>query len=229
MSQGSQMDPSTKKRRRSSYKSKSAKRLSYYQSKSVGVARGLGPNSVIIPRIIDYDIDFTADVSKGFGFSANSLWVNGTTYSGYSGASEIYNLFDLVRVYKVEISIIPGQSNLELTTPSIAGAYNMPFIYEAFDPNDSTNPSKADCQELATCRTHRYGPNIIRRTIYPCLNEGNNVIDVGRSRSTTFVRADDNTVQWCAWKVYMDLISAVLTYDVGRISFKVYLECRNTK
>lgn len=213
------------KRTKKSYK----KRPSYFQARKVGVARSPSSNSIIIPRVVDYDFDLSADFSHGFAFSAVALWINGTSVTGYSGASEIYSLFDLVRVHKVEISIIPGQSDLQITTPGIGAAYNLPFLYEAFDPNDSTNPSLNDMRELCTTRTHRYGPNIIRRTIYPVLNEANNVIDTGKSRYTTYVRSDDNTTYWCAWKCYMDMVTAVLTYAQGRISFKVYLECKNSK
>lgn len=211
-------------------KSRSYRKYKGYRftSRRAGVPRNLSSNSVIIPRTVDYDENLTADYSHGFGFSATTLYINGVPVQTYSGASEVYNLFDLVRVVKVEVTLIPGASSLDINTPSLGAPYNLPYVYEAFDPNDSTNPSLNDMRELATLRTHQFSKPI-RRTIYPVMNEGNNVINTGQARKDMFCRSDTSDIVWYGWKCYMDMISQVLTYVTVRASFKVFLECKQSK
>lgn len=200
-----------------------------FSSRSAKVASRGSANSCIVPLTVDYDYDLTADLSRGFGWSATNLWINGVPVTPIPGATDLAAVFDCVRVQKVEVSVLPGNDNADYATNTLAtGQRNIPYFYDAFDPNDGTNPSVANIRELSTCRTTILN-KVVKRTIYPNLNEGTGAVqDLGKTQKNMFTRSDAD-IPWYGWKCYGDLFNTALTYDVGRISFKVFFECRQSK
>lgn len=199
-----------------------------FSSKSAGVPRAFSSNSCIIPLTVEDDLALTADISRGYGFSATNLWVNGVSSTAIPGASDITALFDLVRIKKIEITILPGANELAYPASTVGtGVQNIPFVLEAYDPTDSTNPSAANMRELATCRSHLLD-KVIRRNIYPCVKDASGIINVGLSRKDTFIQSGTD-LPYFGWKVYADMVTNVWTYNIVRISFKVYFECRQSK
>lgn len=212
------------------YKKSASKRRYKFSKRTAEVAGKGSSNSCIIPCTVDYDYDLTADPAHGFGWSASNLWVNGVSVTPISGASDLAAVFDCVRVAKVEITIMPGCDSLDYGTNTVTtGTRNIPYVYEAFDPNDSTNPSIANMRELATTRTHMLN-KVIKRTIYPTLVEvSGGIVDLGKNQKNIFVTSGTNSQQWCGWKFYADMFNTALTYAIGRISFKVFYECRQSR
>lgn len=197
----------------------------YINNRKFSIYRAPKGNSIIIPRTVVYDTDLTVDVSKGFGFSATNLWVNGVSTTALGGASDITALFDLVRVAKVEITVQFGNNTFDYGINTVGtGTRNMPYVYDAFDPSDSTNPALTDIRQMATCQMSM-PDKALCRTIYPVLQEPSAIVDIGAARKNKFMQSGTD-IPWNGWKVYMDLYNTALTYDVLRFAFKIYFECK---
>lgn len=194
------------------------------------VPRSIGTlsNTCLIPRIVIYDLAFTTDSARGFGFSNGWLYVNGAQTVAIAGFSELSALFDLVRIHKVECTLLPGNNSFDYAANTVTtGTRNIPYVYDAFDPNDSSNPSLSDIQQMATCHTHSLDKRITR-TIYPNCSPSTSVVDSGVQRKNQWVKSNVDSVQYCGWKVYADLQTDVFTYDVARCSFKIFYECKGS-
>jgi len=171
---------------------------------------------------VDTDLSLAADLGRGFGFSPTHLWVNGASVVLIDGSSDISSLFDICRVMKVEVTIIPGTN----TNDAASGAsYVLPTLYEAFDPNDSTNPALNEIRQIASCRVHR-ADVLIRRTIYPLLAETNSLVSLGVSSQDRFV-STTNDIPAYGYKLFIDIgATAVATC---RVSFKIFYDCRQSR
>jgi len=202
-------------------KSTSSKTKKWLSRKTAGPYRSLArSNSCIISRSVAYDVDFSTDVAKGFGFSPTKLWVNGTSTQSIAGASDL-QMFDLVRVVKVEVTILP---NMNVLTYAVGSVKNIPYVYHAYDPNDSTNPSLSEMEQMSTLKIDSLD-HIIRRTIYPNLpSYSTYMVDVGKERKNQFVPpALDNP--WFGYKCYADM-TGLGAADGFRFAFKIFYECR---
>lgn len=184
-------------------------------------------NSCIISRTVDHDIAFDGNYGYGFGFSPTHLWINQVSTTAISGASEIAALFDLVRIVKVEVTVLPGQNFMGYgSNTSGTGVRNIPIMYHCYDPNDGLNPTLSSSQENNTCKVDILD-KIIKRTIYPQMTVGNQLMtDIGSSRKDVFVKSSYDS-PWYAFKAFFDL-DELLAYDAARISFKIFYECRNS-
>lgn len=204
------------------------KRRYRFTSKYAGVSGARQSNSCVIALTSEADLDLTADIARGFGFSATRLWANGSSLQDIPGAADLTAVFDLVRIQKVEVTILPGANQLALNSSTVGtGVQNIPFLLDAFDPTDSTNPSAANIRELSTARSNLLD-KVIRRTIYPTLSDASGIINVGQSRKDTFVRSGTD-LPWFGFKMYADMVTNVWTYNIVRVSFKIFYECRQSK
>lgn len=180
-------------------------------------------NKTIISTTVDYDVEFTADVSHGFGFSPTHLWVNDISSTAYIDATTWQNLFDLCRIHKVEVTILPGNNYLGYGTNTVTtGQRNIPYGYFATDMNSGGNPSLNGIRDRSDCETFSLD-KMFKRTIYPRMRAADGITDVGANRSNLFVPVTQDT-PWYGCLLYLDLKSVALTYDVCRISFKVFVE-----
>lgn len=208
-------------------KGKKFKRGNYVSRRIPPVVKS---NTCIIPLVVDYDHTFTADLALGVGFSQGYLYVNGSQSTAIPGATDIQALFDLMRVMKVEITMLPGSASLDIANNTVGtGTRNIPYVYDCFDPNSGGNPSLPEMRESATTLVRSFD-RMLKRTIYP--NVGFNtggLVNVGQSRRDLFMNSTGTDVAAYGWKCLMDLYNTALTYVVCRISFKVYYECRNSK
>lgn len=195
---------------------------------------GVGPksNSCIIPITTQYDMDLTADPVYSFQFDENKLFVNGTGIT-VTGASDLNNIFELIRVQKVEIMMLPAATDLAYDRQTLAtGATNIPWVYEAVDYIDPVNgASLVQVKQNPTCRTHLMNKPY-KRTIYPkMVNGSDSTVDVGKNQRNLFKRSnsnDDDTV-WNGYIFSADMKDVVWTYGQVRLSFKIYYECVMSK
>lgn len=161
---------SSRKRARSSSapRSVSVRKMSY-----VSVPR----NSIVVARVVDFDMTMTTDQGHGVGWSPTNLWVDGGSSTAVPGASEITAIFDCCQIQKVECTFIYACNSLEQTTTS---TMNLPTLYTAYDPNDNAAPTLASIREKATCIVARLDVPF-KRTIYPKLDVygGNMFLDSG--------------------------------------------------
>lgn len=222
---------SSLKRSRSSYASRSriTKRPRYPTRIPRMSKPGAAGNTSIVALTTFYDFGMTADPAYGFNFDTRGFYVNGT-YSAIDGASELHAIYDMMRVMKVEISILPAATGLDYNSQTLSsGRTNIPYVYDAIDFNDGDAPTLQELRQNNTCKINIFN-KIIKRTIYPRLEGANGVIDVGSNVKQMFMKSGNSSTQhWNGWKVFMDMKEEVWTYGLGRVSFKVFYECMQSK
>lgn len=194
------------------------------------LAPGGNANSCIIPLTVDRTFDLTADFARGFSFGCEFMTESAGAQITIPGAAELATVFSLMRIHKVEVTILPSATGLDYNAQTLSsGVTNIPYVYEGVDYQSYAAPSLSVMQQNPTCRTHILnGP--IRRTIYPRLEGANGVVDIGSNARNIFKRSNAGSSQlWYGWKLYIDMANQVWTYGSGRISFKIFYECMQSK
>lgn len=213
---------------RPAYKKRSTKLARYAKKGKLYKAPRTSFNKTMVATTVDYDVEFTADVSHGFGFSPTHLWVNGVSTTAYVDAAGWQSMFDLIRVHKVEMTILPGNNYLGYGTNTLStGQRNIPYGYCATDLNSGGNPSLNGIRERSDCETFSLD-RMYKRSFYPRLFASDYVTDVGANRKNLFVPVSAD-LPWYGVLLYLDLKTVALTYDVCRISFKVYVELSSSR
>lgn len=226
----------SKKRRASRAAGQLSKRSKYVRPGVNRVPRsmapGAGANSCIVPLTVDYDFALTADIAAGFEWDTSAVYI--TAASGNSsvtipGATEVQAVFQLMRIHKIEVTILPAATGLDYSAQTLStGATNIPYLYHAVDFDDSGQPTLNGIKEQKSCFTDLFD-HPIRRTIYPRLEGSNGVIDIGANRRNMFKKSDvGSTQRWHGYKLYLDMKNQVWTYGIGRVSFKVFYECMSS-
>lgn len=187
-------------------------------------------NSSIIPLNYFYTFNLSADFTAAFRWDTNYLYVDNTALA-VAGASELANVWELMRVHKVEITIRPGATDLSYTDQTVTtGQTNIPYVYYATDYIDPVNGrTLAAIQQNPMLRQSQLN-KIIRHTVYPRLEGTGDIVDVGVNNRNIFMKAgNSNTQKWNGFVIAVDMASQVWTYGQGRIDFKVFYECMNSK
>ena len=218
-----------------SYRSRSGFKKRRF-SKSAGLRRTVpraisssGGNGCIVPLTVDADFSLTTDIAKGFAFDTGYMYASGTGYA-IPGASELQAVFSMLRIHKIEMTIIPGATGLDYSAQSITtGVTNIPYVYHAIDYQNGDTPTLSEMRQNVTCKTDSMN-KVIRRTCYPRLEGTNGIIDVSANRKNLFMEAGETSTQkWHGFKVLLDCAQQVWTYGQCRFVFKIYFECRQSK
>jgi len=175
-------------------------------------------NKTIIATVVEYDTTIATDIQFGFGFSPTDLWVNGTSTLAYP--TSVSGIWDLVRVVKVEVTVMMSSNSKEVNS---VGSM-LPYCLDAFDPNSGT-ASFASIRQNSTCQIFR-ADAVRKRTIYPNLLQSSGVVDVGRNRKNMFVGAGQDQ-PWYGYHFCLDTNIAMSDQPI-RFAFKVFLECRGS-
>lgn len=185
---------------------------------------------VTIPLTLQYDFDLTADVALSFAFDTTGYYVNGGTVQTIAGLSELATVFEMARIAKVEVSILPAATGLDYSAQTLSsGATNIPWVYTAVDYNDTATPTRDEMTSNQTCRTDIFN-KVIKRTFFPRLEGSNGLIDVGRNAQNEFMKLGNSSTQkWNGFKVFMDEKVQVWSYGSGRCTMKVFFECMQSK
>jgi len=217
---------STRKRRRAS-----SSAIQPYRRVPRGLPSNRPGQRTIIPVCAQYDIALTADARYAFGFDMSGVSINGVAgTSGYNGMASIIAVYDMIRVKKVEFTILPAATGLDYNAQTVGtGATNIPYIFTAVDYNDNAQPNLAELLENPTVRAYSLN-KVIKRTIYPRLEGSNGVIDVGNNYKNQFMKSTaSSTQQWNGLKLVTDNVSVNWTYGQMRVHMKVFLECMQSK
>jgi len=172
----------------------------------------------------------TSDPAYAFAWDTTNYYVNGGAGVAITGASEVAAVFDMARLMKIEMTILPGADNLAYNNQSLStGVTNIPYVYTYIDYNDATTPTTVEAHTNASLKTESLN-KVIRRTFYPRLEGSNGIIDVGVNRKNIFMHtATASTQKWNSVKVFIDLKNEVWTYGTLRVSFKLFYECMSSK
>lgn len=185
-------------------------------------------DAVIVCRTVQSNHNTTADVTIGLGWSATNMWVNGISSYAIDGASDITNLYDIVRIKKVEVNILLDYNVHEVTATSSAG---LPIVYTAFDPTDNAPPTAASIKQYATCKMEMMGDarvgNRVTRTFYPRLQNTQSSYAIINPLNNWVESGSDIPYNGC--KIYMDQIGVSNPNRYYMIVCKIYYECKISK
>lgn len=191
---------------------------------------GSSGNRAIIPLTYNYDFDLATDRRLAFSFDTVNAWVNGVANT-ITGAAEVNEVFGLMRVMKVEVSIMPAATDLAYNDQSLStGSTNIPYLIEAVDYEDGTIPDLIELRQNATARTHLFN-KVIKRTFYPRIDGNNGIVDVGTNQRNMFQRSGTtgSSQRWNGFKFITDNVAVNWTYGSGRAYFKIFYECMQSK
>lgn len=227
-----EMPYSRKRSRSNSYAASSRpgyKRLRYTAKKPI-TRPGAAGNRCIIPVTHSVDFYLTADPAFAYSFDTGKIYVNGAAGATIAGCTEIAAVFDMARLMKVDVTIIPSANSLDYPDQTVgSGVTNIPFMYTCVDWNDNVTPTFAEVQQNATCQVARLD-KVFKRTFYPRLEGSNGIIDVGLNERNKFMHTTAASTQhWNGFKMFIDMAAQVWTYGSGRIVFKLYYECMQSK
>lgn len=183
----------------------------------------------IVPLCVNTNHVLTADSLIGINWDCSGAWINGTLFA-LNGMSELVAVYDMLRVQKVEIVIVPNAIGLDYSSQTVtSGTTNIPFVYHAADFNDGAAPTATELMQNPTVSIALMD-KVIRRTIYPKLEGANGVIDVSPSNRNKFLNsAAASSQRWNGFKLWVDMINTTWTYGGFRIFQKVYFECMQSK
>jgi len=191
-------------------------------------------NSVIIPIVTSYDAPLTADPSFAFQFAPQHLIVNGTAIT-IVGANDLITTFELMRVHKVEVTVLPAATGLDYNAQTLSsGTTNIPYVYHAVDYVDPEGGKDLNqIRQNPTCRVDLLNKPI-RRTIYPRMGPQGIIYDTGVNQKKLFIRSNATTsLQENAYSngyVFLgDMKDQVWTYGQLRFNFKIFYECKMSK
>jgi len=191
-------------------------------------------SSVIIPIVTSYDATLTADPSYSFQFAPQHLIVNGTAIS-ITGANDLISTFELVRVHKVEVTVLPAATGLDYSAQTLSsGTTNIPYVYHAIDYVDPEGGRDLNqIRQNPTCRMDLLN-RPIRRTFYPKIAPQGILYDMGVNQKNLYMRSNATTsLQENAFAngyVFLgDMKDEVWTYGQLRFNFKIFYECKMSK
>jgi len=201
--------------------------------RSIGKSLGVpSSNTCVIPLTTQYDFDLTADVKQFFTFDVQNMYVEGNVNVTIplSGGGEVASVFDLGRIKKVEFTVFPACTGLDYTANTVGtGQQAIPVLYEAFDPVSQGARTLDAIRQVYTCRTALLNKPY-RRTVYPRLEGGNGIVDVGVNQKNLFEHMGSSSSQrWRGWQLYVDNQVTNWTYVQVRVVAKVFIEVMMSK
>lgn len=183
--------------------------------------------TALLPLIHSHEFSFAADPILAFQWDQQNIYINGSAFA-VGGTSEISAVFELVRIKKVEVTIMPAANSLDYANQTITtGQTNIPYMYTAVDyANPTLSLTLASIKQNPTCKMHSFDKTI-KRTFYPRCQRDSDLVDVGMNDKNLFMRANSSTnqVKWNGFQICGDLSSQPWTYGGGRVDFKIYYEC----
>lgn len=143
-----------------------------------------------------------------------------------SNPSDFMSLFDVYKIWKVEIQFIPKYNSSDFSSGGTG--YGLPTIYVAEDRNDKVAPaSVAEIQEYSTCKAARFDKTL-KYTCWPCLSiQGSgdaNVIDA--SQKDLWCRTSAAYYNGIKWAV--DVPVGMETFRMD-IVYKYFITCKDVK
>lgn len=185
----------------------------------------------IIPLVANYDYSLTTDPSLSFSFDNRGYYINGT-FNAIGGATDINSVYELMRVMKVEFTILPATNGLDYSAQTLStGVSNIPYIYRAFDYNDPDNGrTLAQIQQNPSCYISR-ADRVQRFTLWPKIQGTSTLVNTGMEDRNQFLQSTQSASnsKWNGCVIYLDMVNEVWTYGSGRVVMKVFYECLSSR
>jgi len=182
------------------------------------MAMGLSMNTLNTTRILTYSNQAYTPLSfaSATDFSLSYL----------SSPGDFTNLFDVHKIWKVEITFIPKYNSSDFS--SGGSAYGLPTIYIAEDRNDKTVPATVnELREYATCKARRFDKPV-KYTCWPSLSiVGDGDANIVDSRQKDYwCRNAAAKANGCKWALDLPLGLETFRMDVVQ---KYFITCKDIK
>jgi len=176
-----------------------------------------------------------ADLAMSFcwdtaGAHIQRTGVAGSTTFTVPGLTELGSVYEMIRLAKVEFTILPPANTLDYSTQVNSTTRRIiPIVYMAPDYNDAGLPTKEAMLQEPALKTTLLN-KVLRASIYPKLEGSNGLIDVGSNQKNIFMQASlVSTQKWHGYKIFFDMNSVYLPDSLVTIQYKLYWECMHTK
>lgn len=181
--------------------------------------------NTFITRCVNYDFTLGTDANYGFGFSPTYLWVNDVSTNSINGASDISGLFEMCRIVKVKMILLPTANVHETTNDSVTtGVRNIPYVYYAPDYSSNGSTTQSSMNQMDGLRITSFD-HPIQLTVRPKLSS---TTSSGILLSGSSWVKPDTDVPYNGIRMYIDVANAQ-TYLGGRAAFIITFECKNCK
>jgi len=142
--------------------------------------------------------------------------------------TEFVNLFDVYKIWKVEVTFIPKYNSSDFSSGGLA--YGLPTLYVAEDRNDVSLPATVnELMEYAVCRAQRFDKPMTY-TCWPTLSAvipgGGSVIDM--SQKDLWVRCSNPDAPYNGIRYACDLPIGLETFRYD-IVLKYFLKFKDVK
>jgi len=225
---------STKKRPRrevslsdgSRYKSK--RRPIYRSLKSRAVS---GRNIHILSGNASFALD--GDLGISFAWDTAACYINrstGLTTQTVTGLTELASVYEMLRLAKVEMKILPPANTVDYADQNSVGTRTLiPIVYMAPDYNDNDVPTRDSMLQEPELKTNVLD-KVLKYSFYPKLEGSNGMIDVGTNQRNIFMQASLTSSQkWHGAQVFFDMNSVFWPNSNVTVQYKLYWECMHTK
>lgn len=195
-------------------------------TRSTRIPRAPKSNVTTLTRCVQYDGNFATDMNVGFGWSPQYLWVSGVSTTSINGASDLTGLFEMVRITKVKMILLPTANVHETTNDGLAsGIRNIPYVYYAPDRASNNSTTQSSMNQMEGLRVTSFDHPIQMTIKYPKLSS-TGTSGVYLNNQTWLDPATD--VPWNGVRMYIDTAVAQ-TYLGYRANFIITFECKGFK
>lgn len=174
------------------------------------------------------------DLGIAFSWDTANAYIN-TVASGnvpqtISGLSELSSVYQMIRLAKVEITVLPPANSLDYSTQvSTSTKTIIPTVFMYADHNDNDVPSRTTALQDPALRIGQLD-KIQKYTVYPKLEGSNGMIDIGSNQKNIFMQASvTSTQKWHGFKIFFDMNTIYWPASNVTVLYKCYWECAHTK
>lgn len=186
-------------------------------------------------HVLSGNASFALDGDLGISFSWDTAacYINrstGLTTQTVTGLTELSSVYEMIRLAKVEMLILPPANTVDYIDQNSAGTRTIiPIVYMAPDYNDGDVPTRDTMLQEPALKTN-VCDKVLRYNFYPKLEGSNGLIDVGSNQKNIFMQASvTSTQKWHGFKVFFDMNSVFWPNSNVTVQYKLYWECMHTK
>jgi len=173
------------------------------------------------------------DLGISFAWDTAAAYINrasGLTTQTITGLTELASVYEMLRLAKVEMIILPPANTIDYMNQVDSGTRTiLPIVRMAPDYNDNDVPTRDSILQEPALKTDVLD-KVLRFTLYPKLEGSNGLIDVGANQKNIFMQASlVSSQKWHGAKVFFDMNSVYLPNSNVTVEYKLYYECIHSK
>jgi len=190
-----------------------------------------GRNIHILSGSASFALD--GDLGLSFAWDTAACYINrssGLITQTVTGLTELSGVYEMIRLAKVEMLILPPANTVDYIDQNSAGTRTIiPIVYMAPDYNDNDVPTRDTMLQEPALKTN-ICDKVLKFSLYPKLEGSNGLIDVGSNQKNIFMQASlTSTQKWHGAKIFFDMNSVFWPNSNVTVQYKLYWECMHTK